>query len=240
MVRTYDPIKRIDFFYKFTEMYKNEKEILKLLHGYAECVIESRRDEFFNFDENILELSDNKKMTLLDILLTSTIDGIPLTNEDIREEVNTFLFAGHGTITSALSFVLFYIAKHQEVQQNIYEEIIGQSEDKITVSALNNLKYIELVIKETFRMTPPVAFVGRRLKNEITIEGITFPKHSNILMSTYIMGHNEKYFENPEIFNPERFDVERSYEKINSFAYVPFSAGIKIIFLFIMILNILF
>lgn len=227
MVRTYDPIKRIDFLYQFTEMKQKEKKVLKLLHGFTDKVIEERRDELLKIKKELTEIDEKKKKTLLDILLTSTIGDVPLSNEDIREEVSTFLFAGHGTITSALSFILYNIAKHSKVQEKIFQEVceVFGSNEKVSVQKLNNLKYLDLVIKETFRMTPPVAFIGRRLKEEVTFEGTTFPKHANVLMSTYIMGHNEKYFENPEEFSPERFDVETSYEKLNSFAYVPFSAG---------------
>lgn len=227
MVRTYDPLKRIDFLYKFTEMYQREKKVLKFLHEFGENVIEARRKELLRNDERSIELISKKERTLLNIMLTSTIDGVQLTNQDIREEVDTFLFAGHGTISSALSFILLNIAKYPKIQQKIYEETLENDKDeKLSVSTLNNLKFTDRVIKETFRMIPPVAFLGRRLKEEVTIEDVTFPKHANILISTYIMGHNEKYFEDPETFKPERFNVETTYEKINPFAYVPFSAGI--------------
>lgn len=82
-----------------------------------------------------------KKMALLDLLLQSTIDGKYLTNEDIREEIDTFMFEvseivlqlinnfmllhfqGHDTTSSALSFTLYSLAKHQKIQQKCFEEI---------------------------------------------------------------------------------------------------------------------
>lgn len=59
----------------------------------------------------------------------------------------------------------------------------------------------------------------------LTAENRKIPAGSNIIVPIYSMGHNEKYFENPEAFKPERFSGERSMEKQNSFTYIPFSAG---------------
>lgn len=223
MTRMYDPLTQSNFIYQFTENYKKEQKLLKLLHGFTENVIETRREELLKISEH----DQKKKKALLDILLTSTIEGAHLTNEDIREEVDTFLFAGHDTTTSALSFIFYNIAKHQDVQQKIYEEVMAVIDDdgKFSQSQLNDLHYTDLVIKETLRLYPSVPMFGRKLKDEVTVEGYTFPKDCNVYISAYGMGHSEKYFDNPEEFNPERFNIETTYEKINPFAYVPFSAG---------------
>jgi cytochrome P450 family 4 len=227
MKKMYDILTRFEFLYQFTDLYKKEQKLLKLLHDFTENVIQSRREELLKISEKIEEVDQKKKKALLDILLTSTIDGVPLTNEDIREEVDTFLFAGHDTTTSALSFIFYNIAKYPEVQQKVYEEIMTciDTDGKFTQSQLNNLHYTELVIKESLRLFPSVPMYGRKLKEEITIEGYTFPKDCNVYFSSWGMGHSPKYFEDPDEFKPERFDVETSYEKINPFAYVPFSAG---------------
>jgi cytochrome P450 family 4 len=138
------------------------------------------------------------------------------------------LFAGHDTTTSALSFIFYNIAKYPEVQQKIYEEIISifENNEEVTLSKLNDLQYTEAVIKESLRLFPPVPYYGRKFKNEFTADGLTFPKDTNILVSPYLMGRSEKYFKNPEVFDPDRFNLESSYEKKNPFAYLPFSAGI--------------
>lgn len=66
-----------------------------------------------------------RKLALLDLLLQSQVDGKYLTNEDIREEIDTFMFEGHDTTSSGIAFALYNIAKYQEVQQNCFEEIKG-------------------------------------------------------------------------------------------------------------------
>lgn len=209
-------------------MYNREKEVIKLMHDFTDNVIQKRREELIRNNEGVnFNEEKKKKKALLDILLTSTINDEPLSNSDIREEVDTFLFAGHDTTTTALSFVFFCLAKYPEIQQKVYEEIVEKigSDENVTLLKLNDLPYTDLVIKESLRLFPPVAYYGRRIPEEFTSNGITFPKHTNIYISPYLMGLKSEYYENPEIFNPERFNVETTYDKINPFTYVPFSAG---------------
>ena len=126
---------------------------------------------------------------LLDVLLMSTIDGKPMSNEAIREEIDTFSFAGscinfkrtfkcvikipgHDTTSCAIAYCLFNIAKHPEVQQKSYEEVmnvLGDVDREITMNDLNELNYLELVIKESLRLFPPVPIIGRKLLKDIDL-----------------------------------------------------------------------
>ena len=228
-VRSFDIIRQNDFLYKFTEMYQTEKKCLKVLHGFTDSVIKSRRDELLTRSQEVAtaDLGSKKKQALLDILLQSTIDGAPLSNTDIREEVDTFMFEGHDTTTSGISFCLYNIAKYPDVQQKVFEEIRNEIGDEkiLTLQLLNKLHYLELVIKESLRLYPSVPMYGRKLSADITIAGYTFPKTCDIIISPYIMGRDPKIFPDPLNFDPNRFDVETTTEKINPYAYVPFSAG---------------
>lgn len=107
------------------------------------------------------------------MLLQSTIKGKQLTNYDIREEVDTFMFEGHDTTTSGISFTCYLIARHPAVQQKLFEEIrqvIGDDRDKsITMHELQDLKYLECVIKESLRLYPPVPIIGRIPESEIEL-----------------------------------------------------------------------
>lgn len=91
--------KRSDFIYQFTAQSRREKETLKILHDFTDNVIKTRRRELNNESTKTMKGSTNddddigskRKLALLDILLQSTIDGKPLTDLDIREEVDTFV-----------------------------------------------------------------------------------------------------------------------------------------------------
>ncbi|CAO1432822.1 unnamed protein product [Diamesa hyperborea] len=237
ILRSFDFKKRNNFLYSFTEMYQTEKAALKVLHDFTKSVIVARREQLESTKEVkeslTLEEDDGigakKKIAFLDLLLQATIDGQPLSDSDIQEEVDTFMFEGHDTTTSAISFAFYNIAKYPEVQQKIYEEsrsVLGDDLMKsVTLSQLNELHYLELCIKETLRLYPSVPFYGRKLSNDVTVDDITMPKDSNVIIGVYFMGRDPKIFPDPLKFNPDRFNVETNYETNNSFSFVPFSAG---------------
>lgn len=126
-------------------------------------------------DENAVA-EDNgikKRTALLDILIDSTVDGVKLSNQDIQEETDNFMFAGHDTTTSAINFLLYNLAKYQDVQQKVYEEItevLGNDlNGSYSVNDLSNFKYFELVIKESLRVYSPVPIIGRYLREDVEI-----------------------------------------------------------------------
>ena len=112
-------------------------------------------------------------MAFLDVLLQSTINGKPLSHNDIREEVDTFMFEGHDTTTSGISYCLYLLARHANVQQRAFNEVIevlGEDREKsITMRDLQDLKYLEAVIKESLRMYPPVPMIGRQITEDTKI-----------------------------------------------------------------------
>lgn len=182
-LRSFDFIRRNDFLYSFTEMYRTEKAALKILHGFTKSVIASRREQLAKEDKQSSPVEEDdgvgakKKIALLDLLLQSTIDGKPLSDNDIREEVDTFMFEGHDTTTSAISFALYNIAKYPEIQQKIYEEsrsVLGDDLMKsVTLSQLNELPYLERFIKENLRLYPSVrkSFISIQLTLNIILSG---------------------------------------------------------------------
>lgn len=213
-------------------MYRREQRALNVLHGFTDSVIRSRRSELCTnrtINENKNEaVGAKRKMALLDLLLESTIEGESLSDMDIREEVDTFMFAGHDTTSNAISFVLYNVAKYPHVQQKVYDEIVnalGCFDDQVSLKDLNNLHYLDLVIKESLRLYPIVPYFGRKLNEDVKINGYTLPRYSNVYISPFVMGRNENIFPDPLKFDPDRFDVQTTVEKLNPFSYVPFSAG---------------
>ncbi|CRL05138.1 CLUMA_CG018015, isoform A [Clunio marinus] len=231
-LRTFNQFKRSDFLYQFTEMYQREQNALKVLHDFTDSVIVSRRKELESASHAVKNENDfgiKKRKAFLDLLLQSTIDGNPLTNSDIREEVDTFMFEGHDTTTSAICFTLYNLAKYPEIQEKVFEECkttLGDDlQQLVTIHDLNNLHYLELTIKETLRLYPSVPFYGRNIKEDVTIGHLTIPKDTNVNVAAFFLGRNPDIFSDPLKFDPLRFDAETNNEKNNPYAYVPFSAG---------------
>lgn len=227
---------------------------IRVMHDFTENIIEERRKTLVEnatsskSSGDVDDVGTKRKMALLDVLLQSTIDGKPLSNEDIREEVDTFMFEGHDTTTSGLSFALHEISRHSDVQHKMYEEIVEKlGTDKtspLTLRDLGELKYMECVIKEALRMYPPVPIIGRYfyedvdlsiysfhifqnfvLLNSFLSDGRIIPSGTNFTIGIFTMLRDPEYFPEPNTFKPERHLLENFNDKMNPYTFVPFSAG---------------
>ncbi|XP_052867746.1 cytochrome P450 4d1-like [Anopheles cruzii] len=224
------------FLYPFA---KEQEEVIKKLHNFTNSVIEKRRRQLeneqllnkveFNRDEE--DLYSKRRDTFLDQLLKVTVNGQPLSNADIREEVDTFMFEGHDTTTSGISFTILQLAKCQDVQQKLFEEIntafgSDASTTVLTSASLQELKYLDLVIKEALRLRPPVPFIGRKLLEDMEMNGTIVPAGTTISLNIYNVHRNPKVFPDPERFDPERFSDENEVKR-GPYDYIPFSAGFR-------------
>ncbi|XP_032594830.1 cytochrome P450 4d10 isoform X1 [Drosophila grimshawi] len=235
--RMFNIFYRFDLTYMLTPLARAEKRALNVLHNFTEKIIVQRREELLRAGQQDTEpqsagdadVGAKRKMAFLDILLQSTIDDKPLTNMDIREEVDTFMFEGHDTTSSAIMFFFYNIATYPDCQRKCLDEIISvmgkDKESPVTYNMLNKLSYVDLCIKETLRMYPSVPLLGRKVLKECEINGKIIPAGSNIGISPLYLGRREDLFSDPNTFKPERFDVVTSAEKQNPYAYIPFSAG---------------
>lgn len=172
---------RVDWIFRLIQPKeaKRQDTAIKIMHDFTENIIRQRRQALVNSQdpnspsELVDDLGQKRRMALLDVLLQSTIDGAPLTDEDIREEVDTFMFEGHDTTTSAISFCLYEISRHPEVQKRLVQEIhevLGDDTQRpVTLRDLGELKYMENAIKESLRLHPPVPMIGRWFAEDVEI-----------------------------------------------------------------------
>jgi cytochrome P450 family 4 len=223
------------FLFSLTKEKKLYDKNLKILHTFTREIVEKRRETILNDDGagEVSYLEDEgvgikKKLALLDVLLKASVDGKALTNAEIAEEVDTFMFEGHDTVTSALCFALYLLSQNPEAQRKAYIEvnsIVGDDLDAdLTYNQLQEMKYLEYCIKETLRLYPSVPMYGRNLDEDIDLDGKIVPAGSNFNIMIYALNKDPAYFENPESFIPERFD-DANEKSENPFVYVPFSAG---------------
>lgn len=220
------PWQKVQFLFDLSNARRKQDKYAKIMKNFTTKLIEERRKILVNKkDENLEHLDDEgiglkKKMCLLDVLLQSMIDGKPLSNEDIQEEVDTFTFAGHDTTTNAICFTLYMIAKYPEVQEKLNKEIHDILNDaELTFKSLNEFKYLDLVIKETLRLYPPAPVISRRLFEEVDFGDFIAPANTNYNMILYTAFRNPEVFAKPNEFIPERF-----LQDMPPFAFIPFSA----------------
>eukprot|EP01098_Paradermamoeba_levis_P000160 TRINITY_DN1016_c0_g1_i1.p1 TRINITY_DN1016_c0_g1~~TRINITY_DN1016_c0_g1_i1.p1 ORF type:complete len:315 (-),score=117.30 TRINITY_DN1016_c0_g1_i1:68-1012(-) len=186
----------------------------------------------------------------LDILLTSKDENNePLSSQEIHDEVETFMFEGHDTTTTGIVWALYNIARHPEVEKKLLKELDeafpvtnktksgsddGEAEEEevegdedlrvsITNDDLGNLRYLNMVIKESMRSHPPVSGVARALTEEIEICGHKIPAGMTVEVNPWLVHHNEEHWPNPFVFDPERW-ADDSIER-HPYSYIPFSAG---------------
>uniref|UniRef100_T1J573 Cytochrome P450 n=1 Tax=Strigamia maritima TaxID=126957 RepID=T1J573_STRMM len=202
---------------------------LKILHDFTEKVIRERKITRKQKSQHESVVSEKKKhRALLDLLLETSDNGKNLSDSDIREEVDTFMIAGHDTTTVSISWTLFLLGHNQDIQIKVHKEldsIFGDDQSKhATIDDLKRMKYLDCVIKESQRLYPSVPILGREVKTDTIIDGKTVPSGAQILISPYFLHRDPVVFPNPEIFDPSRFFPENSLSR-NPFAYIPFSAG---------------
>ncbi|XP_055911117.1 LOW QUALITY PROTEIN: probable cytochrome P450 4s3 [Eupeodes corollae] len=224
--QSFSPWKRIAFLFRFTEDFKERNHALDILHGETNRVIAMRRSSLKT--SNIQTLADaantidesgvKKRLAFLDILLLAQAEGADLSDVDIREEVDTFMFEGHDTTSSALAFAIYLLSQNKAAQQKAFEEAVAlEGKEKDT------MKYLEAVIKETLRLYPSVPFYSRLMTEDVKIRNLHMPKGSAVSLLAYAVHRNEKYFPEPDLFSPERFLDEEN--QLHPYAFIAFSAG---------------
>lgn len=207
---------------------------LDKVHHFSSSIINKRRLDFANknvgnFPNQDLSLVNEKRRNaMLDTLLIAQMHGQNIAHLDICEEVDTFMFEGYETTSIAVTFSLFMLAVHPDVQEKVYEEIISVTNDvtTLTISDYSQFKYLECVIKETMRLYPSVPFISRGLFEDFKLGDIILPKYSMINIHIYDLHRNPKYFPDPEKFDPTRFMPENMQHR-HPFVYIPFSAGLR-------------
>jgi len=152
-------------------------------------------------------------------------DGTRMTDKQLRDEVLTFLLAGHETTALALSWTWHLLAQHADIECQLHQELDRVLGDRApTFSDLAALPYTDAVIKESMRLYPPAWSLARTVMSDIDLAGYTVPKGANIVMSQWIMHRDPRYFSEPEKFMPERWLGDK-LRKLPRFAYFPFGGG---------------
>jgi len=227
--RLFSIISRVDWLYRLTPAYRKEKRCVKILNDYSDCIIKKRRNELLGSNEVVEQNFGMKtKNTFLDLLLKSTEAGKALTDGDIRDEVNTFIFEGHDTTAGALSYCLHALSKDKDVQEKLYEEIKttldAANVDACNFEQLTNMKYLEMVIKETLRLCPSVPVMARTLSEDTYYDGGMLPKGLMVALAPLLTHRIPSLYPDPHKFDPERFSNENQLNR-HPYAYIPFSAG---------------
>lgn len=224
--RLMNPLIHNDTIYKLMPDGRRFFKNCAFVHAKADGIIKARRKALQD-DEEKEKLRKKKHLDFLDILLEAKDEnGSSLTDEEIVGEVVTFMFAGHDTTASVISWTLYNLARFPEHQKKCLEEIeevFGNSHE-IEWKQLGKLKYLLMCIKESCRLFAPVPMISRTLDRTYEIDGHLVPEGTWVMTNVYALHLNPHVWKDPKKFDPLRFTTENAKE-MSPYAFIPFSAG---------------
>ncbi|KAL1783542.1 cytochrome P450 4F6 isoform X1 [Sigmodon hispidus] len=221
-----------DFLYYLTADGRRFRKACDLVHDFTDAVIRERRRTLSSQggDEFLKAKAKSKTLDFIDVLLMAKDEhGKELSDEDIRAEADTFMFGGHDTTASGLSWILYNLARHPEYQercrQEVRELLRDRKPEEIEWDDLAQLPFLTMCIKESLRLHPPVTMISRCCTQDVVLpDGRVIPKGNVCVISIFGVHHNPSVWPDPEVYNPFRFDPEAP-QKRSPLAFIPFSAG---------------
>ncbi|XP_064471830.1 cytochrome P450 3A24-like isoform X2 [Ornithodoros turicata] len=175
----------------------------------------SRDDELYNLgdDEKTVQFSSDKT----------------LTEDEAMAQCVLFFLGGLDTTSSVISFTLYLLALHPEIQDKLRDEVnecFAKHNNRPPFDVILKQKYLNAVISESMRVFPPGVRIERSTTEQYRIDGtsIVVPEGCVVAIPVYAMHHDAQYFPDPEKFDPERFSDE-NISSIRPYTYLPFGAG---------------
>ncbi|XP_076278079.1 cytochrome P450 4g15 [Lasioglossum baleicum] len=175
------------------------------------------------------DVGEKKRQAFLDLLMEAGQNGVVLSEQEVKEQVDTIMFEGHDTTAAGSSFFLSMMGCHPEIQEKVIQEldeIFGDSDRPATFQDTLEMKYLERCLLETLRMYPPVPIIAREIKTDLKLASgdYTIPAGCTVVVATIRMHRDENFYPNPDTFNPDNFLPENTANR-HYYAFVPFSAG---------------
>jgi cytochrome P450 len=151
--------------------------------------------------------------------------GEGMSDHQLRDQIFTLLMAGHETTAKALTWTLYLLDQNPGAAVRLRAELDATLGGRTpTYQDLSNLPYTWMVIQEAMRIYPPVWLVSRLCRADDVIGSYLIPSGTLVIVSPYTMHRHKDFWDEPEIFRPERFNSEACAAR-PPFAYLPFSGG---------------
>ncbi|KMS95967.1 hypothetical protein BVRB_003280 [Beta vulgaris subsp. vulgaris] len=179
---------------------------------------------------DILNDRREKRLTtrdLLGCLLNFNENGKTLTDDQIIDNVIGVLFAAQDTAASVLTWILKYITDHPKLLEEIQREQMtiykanANGEQPLTWTQIREMQVTHKVILESLRMASIISFTYREAIQDVVYDGYLIPKGWKVLPLFRNIHHNPAFFDDPETFNPSRFEAAT----IKAHTYMPFGYG---------------
>ena len=165
---------------------------------------------------------------LLDLLLQGVDPETKRTmsTAELRDNLLTFIVAGHETTALTLAWSMYLVAFDQGVQDRARAEAQSVLKGRAcTGKDVENLPYIRMIIDEALRMYPAAGIISRTAQKKDTLGGREILPGDTVMIPIYALGRHHQLWEDPDAFRPERFADRKA---INRYAYLPFGDGPRI------------
>jgi len=185
------------------------------------------------FDSSIYALIEKRRRSsgneddMLSIMMAAREpdSGQGMSDEQLRDEAVNIVAAGHEATATTMTWVWAMLGRYPDVERRVREEVATVLGDRtLTAQDLPRLRYTSMVLDEVLRLYPAAWTLAREVVADDRIGGYDIPARSLVTVLSYIMHQHPSFWENPEVFDPERFTPERSAGRPR-FCYIPFGGG---------------
>lgn len=187
------------------------KQRQRQVHVLLQAEIEERRTQ-----------ETQKRTDVLSLMMAARDEqGQAMTDEELRDELLTILFAGHETTATTLAWAFYQIYRQVDVREKLLKELDSLGENS-SLMEIAQLPYLTAVCQETLRMYPVLPIIFPRIaKVPVNIAGHSFDTGTVLMPTIYLVHYREDLYPNAQQFKPERF-LERQY---STSEYFPFGGG---------------
>lgn len=180
-------------------------------------------------DERRRSGQDTGDLLSMLLLAQDETDGTIMSDQQIRDEVTTIFLAGHETTANALVWTWYLLSQNPESEAKLHAELdaVLAARRVPIMDDVPSLKYTEAVFAESMRLFPPAWGIGRNAIAEHEFGGFHLPKGSIVLASPYVLQRDERFWDKPNDFRPERWETISVKEASARNIYFPFGGGVR-------------
>ncbi|KAF5292055.1 hypothetical protein FQR65_LT11321 [Abscondita terminalis] len=214
-----------DFIFGLTSHSKELNDLISKMNSFIDGVILKKRKTYRIYNPFVDEVFPKRK-SFLDLLMELSENGSEFKNQELREEVMTFMIAGSDTSASVISYLFIVLGMYPKIQQKLYEEVVevlGPNRP-VEYTDLNKFLFMNRVVKETLRLFPPAPFIARSVIEDIKLEECTLPAGCSALINIIGLHRDPSIYPEPLKFDPDRF-LKEEIEKRHPYSWLPFSGG---------------
>jgi cytochrome P450 len=150
--------------------------------------------------------------------------GNGMSDRQLVSEIMTLIVAGHETTASVLNWTWFLLSQHAEVEEKLADELKDSADTAYSLEDLARFPYARQILEEAMRLYPPGWLMTRRALKDDRLGDFFVPAGTEIYISPYLIQRNPALWDDPDHFNPDRFEPDQSRHR-HPMAMLPFSAG---------------